>query len=255
MEPDSSATGPAGPKPNVQTARRDPLVSVVISTFRSERFMHACLDNLSRQTIFDQCEVIVVDSASPENERAIVAKFQQEFSNIRYLRTPHDSTSEAFNRGLGLSRGRYWAFLCTDDSLRDDALELCAAALDRHPDCALAYADTAWTTRPNDRFPSNNIVKTVKYSRYRPVDALFFTVTGCMQFWRTASLRELGGYDGTFPYANDYHAIIKMMTRRMNAVYVPEALSLFYQNTGGLTQSSNRSAGEHGQVMEAARAN
>jgi glycosyltransferase involved in cell wall biosynthesis len=82
----------------------EPLVSLVISAYKSEKFMRACLENLSRQTIFNRCEVIVVDSGSPENERTIVVEFQEKFSNIRYVRTAREKVAEAWNRGLECGR-------------------------------------------------------------------------------------------------------------------------------------------------------
>ncbi len=227
-----------------------PLVSVVISAYASEKFMRACLENLSRQTIFDRTEIIVVDSGSPENERAIVEEFQQKFSNIRYLRTPRETLYAAWNRGLALARGRYFANVNTDDSLRNDALEILAASLDKHADCALSYADCAWTTKPNDTFPSTHIVKTVKYPDYAPLETLFYCLTGCLQFFRTETLRALGGFDASLKCAGDYEATLKVMAARLNAVHVPEVLSLFFQNTSGLTQASNRAALEHDQVMD-----
>jgi len=228
----------------------EPIVTAVISTYQSEKFMRACLENLTRQTIFDRCEVMVVDSGSPENERAIVEEFQQKFPNIRYLRTPRETLYAAWNRGLGIARGRYWANVNTDDSLRDDALEIMAASLDKHTDCAMSYADCAWTTKPNDTFPSGHIIKTVKYPDYAPVETLFYCVTGCLQFFRTASLRQVGGFESSLKCAGDYEATLKIMAARMNAVHVPEVLSLFFQNTGGLTQASNRAALEHDMVMD-----
>ena len=231
-----------------------PLVSVVVSTYASEKFMRACLENLSQQTIFDRCEIIVVDSGSPENERAIVAEFQQKFSNLRYLRTPRETLYAAWNRGLALARGRYFANVNTDDSLRNDALEILAASLDKHADCALSYADCAWTTQANDTFPSAHIVKTVKYPDYAPLETLFYCVTGCLQFFRTDTLRQLGGFDASLKCAGDYEATLKVMAAKLNAVHVPEVLSLFFQNTGGLTQASNRAALEHDLVMDRYRA-
>lgn len=233
----------------------DPVVTVVVSTYQSEKFIRACLENLSRQKNFARCEIIVVDSGSPENERAIVTEFKKKFPNIRYVRTPRETLYAAWNRGLALARGRYWANVNTDDTLRGDALEILSAALDAFPDCALAYADCAWTTKPNDTFPSEHIVRTVKYPDYTPIEPLFYCITGCLQFWRTDSIRKLGGFESSLRNAGDYEATLKMMAARLNAVHVPEVLSLFYQNTSGLTQATNRAAVEHDEVMNRYRAN
>lgn len=232
----------------------EPLVTAVVSTYASEKFIGACLENLSRQSIFDRMEVIVVDSGSPENERAVVAGFQQQFPNIRYLRTPRETLYAAWNRALKLARGKYFANVNTDDSLRDDALEILAASLDKHTDCAYSYADCAWTTKSNDTFPSTHIIKTVKYPDYAPIETLFYCMTGCLQFFRTETLRALGGYEASLKCAGDYEATLKVMAAKLNAVHVPEVLSLFYQNTSGLTQASNRAALEHDAVMDRYRA-
>ena len=138
--------------------------------------------------------------------------------------------------------------------MRDDALEVMTAAMEKHADCALGYCDVAWTTKPNDMFPSEHIVKTVKYPDYTPIETLFYCITGCLQFWRTDALRQLGGFDQNIRCAGDYEPTLKLMAARMNAVHVPEVMSLFYQNRTGLTQGSNRSAEEHVELTERYRA-
>ena len=232
----------------------DPAVTVVVSTYQSEKFIRPCLENLARLKNFDHYEIVVIDSGSPENEKAVIAEFQKKFPNIRYVRTPRETLYGAWNRGLKLARGRYCANVNTDDGLRDDALEILTAALDQHSDCALAYADCAWTTKSNDAFPSTNLIRMVKYPDYAPVEILFYCITGCLQFWRTNAIRQLGGFDASLRCAGDYEATLKMMAAGLNAVHVPEVLSLFYQNTGGLTQSSNRATIEHDEVTNRYRA-
>ena len=233
----------------------NPLVSLVISAYNSEKYMRACLTNLTRQTIFDQCEIIIVDSGSPTNERAIVLEFQEKFSNIRYVRTAREKVAEAWNRGLALARAPYFASLSADDTIRDDGLAVMAAALERHQDCGLVYGDVGWTSQPNDTFPCANLLRTVKYPDYTPLETMYYCLTGCVQFFRTSALRQVGGFDPALFCAADYEVILKMVTARMNVVHVPEVLTLFYQNTGGISQSTNRSAEEHALLTNRYRAN
>jgi glycosyltransferase involved in cell wall biosynthesis/ADP-heptose:LPS heptosyltransferase/predicted Zn-dependent protease len=228
----------------------DPAVSVVVATYNAETLLRPCLQNLANQTIFKQCEILVVDNGSQQNERDIVLEFQRQHPNIRYIRVPNPSLYGAWNCALKLARGRFWANANTDDSMRNDALEVLLAAMEKHRDCALGYCDVAWTDRPNDTFPSNHILRTVRYCHYAPVDTLFYCITGCLQFWRTEALRQLGGFDATIRAAGDYEPTLKLMFARMKAVHVPEVMSLFYQNRTGLTQGSNRSAQEHIDLME-----
>ncbi|HEV2692279.1 MAG TPA: glycosyltransferase [Verrucomicrobiae bacterium] len=233
----------------------NPILTVVVSTYRAEKHMRACLEGLSRQTLFNRCEVIVVDSGSPENERAIVAEFQQKFPNIRYVRTARETLAAAWNRGLALARGHLWASVSTDDSLRNDALEIFAAALDMHVDSACAYADCAWTSKPNDFFPPKHVIKTVKYPDYSPVESLFSSLAGCVQFFRTAALRELGGFDASLRHAGDHDAVLRLMATRKNAVHVPEVLTAYHQNPNRLETVTKRATEEQRLVVNRCREN
>ncbi|MDR3459820.1 MAG: glycosyltransferase [Verrucomicrobiae bacterium] len=231
-----------------------PVVSVIVATYNAEILIRPCLENLVRQTMFDRCEILVIDNGSQQNERAIVLEFQQKHPNIRYIYTPRPSLYGAWNLGVRLARGRYWVNANTDDSMRDDALEVMTAAMKKNPECALGYCDVAWTTKPNDTLPSDHFIKTVRYPDYAPIHTLFYCITGCLQFWRTRDLRQLGGFDANIRAAGDYEPTIKLMNARMNAVHVPEVMSFFYQNRTGLTQGSTRSAEEHVELMNRYRA-
>ncbi|HEX4349537.1 MAG TPA: glycosyltransferase, partial [Verrucomicrobiae bacterium] len=84
-----------------------PLVTAIVSTFKSERFIRGCLEDLEAQTIADRLEIIVVDSHSPQNERAVVEEFQKRYSNIVYIRTQERETVYgAWNRGVRAARGK-----------------------------------------------------------------------------------------------------------------------------------------------------
>jgi glycosyltransferase involved in cell wall biosynthesis/Tfp pilus assembly protein PilF/SAM-dependent methyltransferase len=256
---------PANPDPAVPVSEEcllipplpqgpEPVVSVIVATYNAEILIRPCLENLVRQTMFDRCEILLIDNGSQQNERAIVLEFQQKHPNVRYIYTPRPSLYGAWNLGLRLARGKYWVNANTDDSMRDDALEVMTAAMEKNPECALGYCDVAWTTKPNDTLPSEHFIKTVKYPDYVPIDTLFYCITGCLQFWRTGDLRLLGGFDANIRAAGDYEPTIKLMNARMNAVHVPEVMSFFYQNRTGLTQGSTRSAEEHVEIMNRYRA-
>jgi FkbM family methyltransferase len=239
-----------------QTSSGDePLVSVIVSAFNSANYLEARLQQLTQQTIFKRIEVIVVDSGSEQDERSIVVEFQKSHANIRYLRTERETLYASWNRGLAAARGRYWVNANTDDGLRTDALEVFVKAMEANPPAQLAYADCVWTSKPNDQFPSRNILKEVCYADYHPVQTWFYCITGCTQFWRTESLRKLGGFNGSLRYAGDYEVTVRLAAAHGVALHVPDFLSLFYQNPEGLTQKTGASSEEHTRVEAQARAN
>ena len=231
-----------------------PAVSAIVSTYNGEAFVGACLDDLLKQTMIDQMEIIVVDSGSEQSEGKIVADYQKAHSMIRYIRTDERETLyAAWNRGIQAARGRYVFNANTDDSRRSDAVEKFFSAMEESPDAALAYADCIWTSKPNDTFPCEQSIREVRYPDYHPALALFYCYTGCLQFWRRSDLLELGGFDANYRAAGDYEILMRLVQSQKHVVHVPESLSLFFQNTEGLTQQSSVSAQEESSARDAFR--
>ena len=62
-------------------------VTAIVSVFRAERFMQGLLDDLERQTLARELEIVIIDAASDENERRIIEQYQKRNKNIQYVRT------------------------------------------------------------------------------------------------------------------------------------------------------------------------
>ncbi|MDX1901554.1 MAG: glycosyltransferase family 2 protein [Gammaproteobacteria bacterium] len=90
-----------------------PLVSVIIPTFNSEKYIGRCLSALALNA-YPALEVIIVDAGSTDQTRAIVGSFQFILS-IRYLTLSPSTQSEARNVGLKNASGKYIAFCDSDD--------------------------------------------------------------------------------------------------------------------------------------------
>ena len=232
-----------------------PLISVLVSTYASEKYLRACLADLEAQTIADQIEIIVIDSGSPENERAIVEEFQQRYTNVRYLRTERETLYAAWNRGVEMARGKYVTNANSDDSHRADALELLSGALEANPAADLSYGDYFTTNVPNDTFPACSAIRLNQHPPYHPATLQFYCVTGCHPMWRRTVFDKIGLFDPTFTAPGDYEFLLRFAAHRLRAVHIPQPISLFYQNEQGLSfKSRNRSEREFKTIQTKYRA-
>ncbi len=119
-----------------------PLVSVLMPTFRQAPFLPRALRSLLDQQLPDW-ELLVVDDASPDGTPAALAPFLRD-PRIRALRLERNvGTGAALNLATSLARGRYIAYLPSDDVFFPDHLQRLVDHLEGHPDVYLAYGGTS----------------------------------------------------------------------------------------------------------------
>ena len=101
-----------------------PLVSVVVPTFNSERFLERCLRSVREQT-YPNVEVIVVDNYSRDKTREIAKKYADRVVLCRAGR------SKAKNVGVNLAKGDYVLFIDSDMELSRRVIEECLEAVEK----------------------------------------------------------------------------------------------------------------------------
>ncbi len=90
----------------------NPFFSVVIPVYNRAGLLRVTIDSVLAQTEQD-FEIIVVDDGSADNPKAIVDEAAD--SRVRFERKDNGGGGAARNRGIDLARGRYIAFLDSDD--------------------------------------------------------------------------------------------------------------------------------------------
>ena len=102
-------------------ASSTPTVSVVIPTHNRSDLLPRAIRSVFAQT-FQDWEVIVVDDGSTDDTAAVVRSFRDE--RVRYVKLERNSgPSRARNVGIDGARGRYLAFLDSDDEYLPHKLE------------------------------------------------------------------------------------------------------------------------------------
>lgn len=98
-------------------------VSVIIPLYNQGGTVGRALDSVFRQTLKD-LEVIVVDDGSTDDSVETVKAYQKEHPNLRLLESPHGGPGLARNAGIRVARGKYIAFLDSDDFVPENAYRL-----------------------------------------------------------------------------------------------------------------------------------
>jgi glycosyltransferase involved in cell wall biosynthesis len=86
-------------------------VSVIIPTFNRGQYVINAIDSVLSQS-YTNYEIIVVDDGSKDNTRDIVQWYADK---IKYIYQNNAGVSVARNRGIAISKGKWLAFLDSDD--------------------------------------------------------------------------------------------------------------------------------------------
>lgn len=120
--PDTLSTAPAAPvhaEAGIVTDGREPLVSILIPAYNSEKWLAACIESALAQS-WKRKEVIVVDDGSTDRTLAIARRF--EARGVRVVTQRNRGAAAARNAAWALSKGDYIQWLDADDLLHPDKI-------------------------------------------------------------------------------------------------------------------------------------
>ncbi|GAB4297638.1 MAG: hypothetical protein Kow0098_22040 [Ignavibacteriaceae bacterium] len=117
-----------------------PLVSVIIPTFNSEKFIGECLNSVISQT-YKRIEIIIIDNGSTDNTEREVDKFSGcGFRIIKTTASMLNSPAAARNKGIQSASGELIAFLDSDDRWHKNKLEEQIPYFEVDPELIFVYS-------------------------------------------------------------------------------------------------------------------
>lgn len=110
----------------------DPVVTVVIPTYNQAGYLREALASVLAQSFHDW-EVIVINNFSEDDTVAVVESFADFRIKLEHFRN-NGVIGASRNRGIALARGRYIAFLDSDDAWLPGKLARCIPYLEQGAD-------------------------------------------------------------------------------------------------------------------------
>jgi len=195
-----------------------PLVSVLVPSFNSARYLTETLDSLFAQT-YPAIEIVLVDDGSTDDTAALVERIGD--PRLRYFRRPNSGRpSVPRNDGLRHARGRYVALCDSDDLLDPRLIEESVAVLESQPSVALTFTNYVQIDEqgrflagsPLDAYPLFRALPRERLDdrafRIRQADAYaclieenFVRTSGVLI--RRAALERIGPFDEDLPNGDD----------------------------------------------------
>ncbi|MFD3539378.1 glycosyltransferase [Streptomyces sp. NPDC058662] len=99
-------------------------VTLVVPVYNVEQYLQECLDSIEAQTIFERCEVLLIDNGSTDGSYRLCAEFARRHANVTVLVRRGGGAGAARNLGLDWATGARITFCDSDDVLPPTALQL-----------------------------------------------------------------------------------------------------------------------------------
>jgi glycosyltransferase involved in cell wall biosynthesis len=227
-----------------------PHVSVLMTAYNRERFIGAAIESVLGQTYGD-FELLVVDDASTDGTADVARRYTELDSRVRVtLNARNVGDYGNRNRAAALARAPLLKYHDSDDLMYPHCLQVMVAMLTAAPSAAFGLsASLAWPGGPCPML----LTPRMAYQREYLGGGLFYCGPGGAIF-RTASFRELGGFDDR-GVLSDYLFWLRACTR-VNVVLMPADLFWYREHPGQSFRSAAadldyaRTAGEAWRALD-----
>jgi len=220
-------------------------VSVVVATFNGQRWISDTLQSVLAQT-WPDVQVIVCDDGSTDGTGELLDRFDD---RVEVLHQDNAGVSAARNHGARLATGSWLAFLDHDDLWEPDMLERQVASLAARPDAGLAYADShiiddhgllhgrrsGWLD-----FREGDVHAELLLGNFITIETMVM---------RTDLFHELGGFDESLHFLEDYELFLRIAASRP-VVFQPEPVARYRIHESNLSRQHEALLGEWVEVLE-----
>jgi GT2 family glycosyltransferase len=186
-----------------------PLLSVIMPVYNSdERWLRAAIGSVEKQ-LYSNWELCIADDHSTDPRVAeVLREIQAREPRLKlHFREVNGHISAASNSALALASGEFVVLLDHDDVLPRHALAAVVHELNRHPDADIIYSD-------EDRLNAAGR----RYDPYFKPDwnpELLYSqnLISHLGVYRTAMVRQVGGFREGFEGSQDYEMALRVIER------------------------------------------
>ncbi len=193
-----------------------PKISIVVVTYNSGKYVAETLDSIVSQCYTGEIQLIISDDCSEDDTLQIcdtwLKEHHERFPDARIIRSEvNTGISGNYNRALRAVNGSWVKYIAGDDILTSDCIAEFVDETRRTDDkfimCRLQPFDTNGDKEP--RMRAEGLLECDVQDQEKALSEFSYIIEGPSFFLETATLRELGGFDETYPYVEDWPLAMK----------------------------------------------
>jgi len=224
------------------TRKKKPLISIITTFCDGKNYLPHFLDNMVNQTIFDKCELVIVDANSQNAEEQLIGDYLKQYDNIIYHRLNKKlKPTPCLNKAIQMSNGKYLTLALIDDVKKKDCIEILYNEISKDNTTDLVYGDVIVTETENQTFESCKVERAnlfehsqLSFSKENMIKCL----PGPMPLWRKAIHEKTGFFDTeNCNYADDWEMWLRAIDAGSKFKKVDQIVGLYL--AGGRSQQND----------------
>jgi len=199
------------------------LISVIIPTHNRAGLLQEAIESvLHQEPCGADVEIIVADDDSNDGTSDVIELYPQ----VRSIKTKQGNAAGTRNEGIKLAKGDWIAFLDDDDLYLPHKLLRCCEEIHTHPNAVFVHS-SAWIC--DFHMKKSALWRVPDMSRYRSTWEVFldYVSTPSAVMVRNDTLQRIGGFDPTFPRAEDRDLWLRIFAEGAECISINEPLILY----------------------------
>jgi len=202
--------------------------------YKGGQFVEGYMEDMLRQTIFEEVSFFILDCASPDNEVETIKKYAKH-NNITYLRLERDpGLYAAWNICIKNTESDLLTNWNIDDRKSPWSLEIMRDFLTLNKDVGLVYGDTIVSNIPNENWTnlrSKGLYISNETNSWR--DLLVNNNPHCMPMWRRDIHKRFGYFNEEYHTASDADLWLKVAKEGVKMQKINDTTGIYYYNPKG----------------------
>lgn len=186
--------------------QKNPLISILVNCYNSEKFLKDCLNSLINQT-YENIEIIVWDNVSSDKTAEIVSQFNDP-RIYYYLSNIHRNLVESRITAWSKINGNYVAIMDSDDLSYTDRLKIQLEIINKNKNIAVVGGGVEYI---------NDLGDTISYKKFSVSNKKLkneilykFPMNNSALFFDKKKVDNVGGYSKQYVFINDYELLFRL---------------------------------------------
>lgn len=211
------------------------MVSIVTPVYNAERFLEETILSVLNQT-YKKFELILVNDCSKDNSINIIKKFMEKDCRIKCIDLKENGgAARARNIGIKSAKGKYLAFIDSDDLWKKEKLEKQVRFMERNK---IVFSYTGYEMINEGGKKLGKIVKCKDVITYK--DLLRYNKIGCLTVM--IDISTIKNLQMEYINHEDYATWLKILKQGYNAYGINEPLALYRKRDDSLSGNKLKAA-------------